>query len=172
MAEPRYPSRVAELTPRPECATVAIGTCMMAITQMWTPDDIKGTHLEDLKQIAAWAGVYIDAGTAFYLEYLKCLKKNGIQPHFPLAHVHQLEIVERLILHGAYMGPLRNDSVGVEPIPQGIEFSALLADKAFDSDGPAPESRPARRSGGHSAKGRPCGPDPLRFRDVSLAPPG
>jgi uncharacterized protein (DUF849 family) len=37
---------------------------------------------------------------------LKRLKKNGIQPHFPLAHVHQLEIVERLIRHGVYMGPL------------------------------------------------------------------
>ncbi len=49
---------------------------------------------------------HTDAGPAFYLEHLKRLKKNGIQPYFPLAHVHQLEIVERLIRHGAYMGPL------------------------------------------------------------------
>ena len=28
----------------------------------------------------------------------------------------------------------RHDSVGVEPILQGIDFAALLADKAFDSD--------------------------------------
>ena len=28
----------------------------------------------------------------------------------------------------------RHDSVGVEPLLQGIDFSALLADKAFDSD--------------------------------------
>ena len=97
---------LAELTPKPECVTVAIGTCMMDITQMWTPDDIKGTHLEDPKVLAAWAGMYTDAGPAFYLEHLKRLKKNNIQPYFPLAHVHQLEIVERLIRHGAYMGPL------------------------------------------------------------------
>ncbi|TWA76873.1 IS4 family transposase [Azospirillum brasilense] len=28
----------------------------------------------------------------------------------------------------------RHDSVGVEPVLEGIEFSALLADKAFDSN--------------------------------------
>ena len=97
---------LAELTPKPECVTVAIGTCMMDITQMWTPDDVKGTHLEDPKQITAWAGMYTDAGPAFYLEHLKRLKQHGIQPYFPLAHVHQLEIVERLIRHGVYTGPL------------------------------------------------------------------
>jgi uncharacterized protein (DUF849 family) len=97
---------LAELKPTPDVVTVAIGTCMMDLTQMWNQDDVKGTHLEDPKVLAAWAGMYTDAGPAFYLEHLKRLKKNGIQPHFPLAHVHQLEIVERLIRHGAYMGPL------------------------------------------------------------------
>lgn len=97
---------LAELKPTPDVVTVAIGTCMMDITQMWTEDDIKGTHLEDPKVLAQWAGMYTDAGPAFYLEHLKRLKKNGIQPQFPLAHVHQLEIIERLIRHGAYMGPL------------------------------------------------------------------
>jgi uncharacterized protein (DUF849 family) len=102
---------LAELNPKPETVTVAIGTCMFDITQMWTPDDVKGTHLEDHKKLAAWAGMYTDAGPAFYLEHLKRLIKNGIQPYFPLAHVHQLEIVERLIRKGVYMGPL-NLSIG------------------------------------------------------------
>jgi len=97
---------LAELKPTPEVVTVAVGTCMMDLTQMWSADDIKGTHLEDPKKLAAWAGMFTDAGPAFYLEHLKRLKKNGIQPHFPLANVHQLEIVERLIRHGVYMGPL------------------------------------------------------------------
>ena len=82
---------------------------MFDITQMWTADDVKGTHLEDPKVIAAYAGMYTDAGPAFYLEHLKRLRKNGIQPYFTLAHVHQLEIVERLIRHGAYMGPLNTN---------------------------------------------------------------
>jgi uncharacterized protein (DUF849 family) len=102
---------LAELDPKPETVTVAIGTCMMDLTQMWTPDDVRGTHLEDPKRLAAWAGMYTDAGPAFYLEHLKRLIKNGIQPYFPLAHVHQLEILERLIRKGVYMGPV-NLAVG------------------------------------------------------------
>jgi uncharacterized protein (DUF849 family) len=102
---------LAELDPKPETVTVAIGTCMMDLTQMWTPDDVKGTHLEDPKQLAAWAGMYTDAGPAFYLEHIKRLVAKGIQPYFPLAHVHQLEILERLIRKGVYMGPV-NLAVG------------------------------------------------------------
>lgn len=97
---------LTELNPKPEFVTVAIGTCMMDLTQMWTLDDVKGTRLADPKVLALWAGMYTDAGPAFYLEHLKRLKKNGIQPYFPLAHVHQLEILERLIRQGVYMGPL------------------------------------------------------------------
>jgi uncharacterized protein (DUF849 family) len=100
---------LAEIDPKPETVTVAIGTSMMDITQMWTPEDVSGTHLEDPKVIAAYAGMYTDAGPAFYLEHLKRLRKAGIQPYFTLAHVHQLEIVERLIRHGVYMGPLNTN---------------------------------------------------------------
>ena len=53
--------------------------------------------------------MFTDAGPAFYLEHLKRLRKNGIQPYFTLAHVHQLEIVERLIRRGVYMGPLNTN---------------------------------------------------------------
>ena len=54
---------------------MAIGTSMFDITQMWTADDVKGTHLEDPKVIAAYAGMFTDAGPAFYLEHLKRLRK-------------------------------------------------------------------------------------------------
>ena len=53
---------LAGLEPRPECVTVAIGTSMMDITPMWTLDDARETHLEDPKAIAAYAGMYTDAG--------------------------------------------------------------------------------------------------------------
>ena len=53
---------------------------MFDITQMWTPDDVKGTHLEDPKVIAAYAGMYTDAGPAFYLEHLKRLRAAGSSP--------------------------------------------------------------------------------------------
>jgi uncharacterized protein (DUF849 family) len=100
---------LVELDPKPETVTVAIGTSMVDITQMWTEDDVKGTHLEDAKVIAAYAGMFTDAGPAFYLEHLKRLKAKGIQPFFTLAHIHQLEIVERLIRRGVYMGPLNTN---------------------------------------------------------------
>ena len=67
---------LAEITPTPETVTVAIGTSMFDITQMWTADDVKGTHLEDPKVIAAYAGMFTDAGPAFYLEHLKRLRKS------------------------------------------------------------------------------------------------
>ena len=70
---------LAELDPKPETVTIAIGTSMFDITQMWTEDDIKGTHLEDPKVIAAYAGMFTDAGPAFYLEHLKRLR-NGWHP--------------------------------------------------------------------------------------------
>ena len=51
------------------------------------------------------ARLWADAGPAFYIEHLKRLRKNGIQPYFMLAHVHQLEIVERLIRKGSRRKP-------------------------------------------------------------------
>jgi hypothetical protein len=47
-----------------------------------------------------------DATPEFYIEHLKRLRANGIQAYFPLGHVHSLEIVERLIRQGLYMGPV------------------------------------------------------------------
>ena len=38
---------LAELDPKPDQVTIAIGTAMMDLIQMWTEDDIQGTPLED-----------------------------------------------------------------------------------------------------------------------------
>jgi uncharacterized protein (DUF849 family) len=97
---------LTELTPKPESVTVTIGTTLWDIISMMSQEDVKGTHLEDPKVQAAWAGMVVDSTPAFYLEHLKRLKAHGIQPYFPVAHVHQYEIVERLIRSGVYMGPL------------------------------------------------------------------
>jgi uncharacterized protein (DUF849 family) len=97
---------LTELEPKPEFVTVATGTTQWDVVSMMSEEDIKGTHLDDPKVRAAWAGMVVDATPAFYLEHLKRLRKNGIQPYFVPAHVHQVEIIERLIRAGAYMGPL------------------------------------------------------------------
>jgi uncharacterized protein (DUF849 family) len=97
---------LAELTPTPEQVTIAIGTTQWDVMSMMTEGDVKGTHLENPKVLAAWAGMVVDATPAFYLEHLKRLVAHGIQPYFVPAHVHQWEIIERLIRSGVYMGPV------------------------------------------------------------------
>jgi len=104
---------LTELDPKPDCVTVATGTTQWDIMSWMSPDDIKGTHLDNNPKVqAAWAGMWVDAGPAFYLEHLKRLRKNRIQPYFVPAHVHQLEIIERLIRAGVYMGPLNMAMAG------------------------------------------------------------
>ena len=98
---------LTELDPKPECVTIATGTTQWDITSMFIPDDIKGTHLENNPEVqAAWSGMWVDAGPTFYIEHLKRLRQHRIQPYFVPGHIHQLEIIERLIRAGVYMGPL------------------------------------------------------------------
>ena len=98
---------LAELDPKPEFVTVATGTTQWDVVSMFVPDDIKGTHLDNNPAVqAAWAGMYVDAGPAFYLEHLKRLSAHKIQPYFVPGHIHQMEIIERLIRAGVYKGPL------------------------------------------------------------------
>ena len=47
-----------------------------------------------------------DATPEFYIEHLKRLREKKIRAHFAMAHVHSLDIVERLIRNGLYMGPV------------------------------------------------------------------
>lgn len=97
---------LTELDPKPEYVTVTTGTTLWDIASMFSPDDIKGTHMDDPKVLAAWSGMVVDSTPSFYVEHLRRLRKNGIQPYFVPAHVHQWEIIERLVRAGVYMGPL------------------------------------------------------------------
>ncbi len=54
----------------------------------------------------AYREMDVPAGPSWVDEHLKRLLANGIQPHFQLATIAQLETVERLIRRGAYTGPL------------------------------------------------------------------
>jgi uncharacterized protein (DUF849 family) len=97
---------LTELDPKPEFVTVTTGTTLWDITSSFVPGDAKGTHLEDPKVAAAWANMVVDSTPAFYVEHLKRLRAHKIQPYFVPGTVHQLEIIERLIRTGVYMGPL------------------------------------------------------------------
>jgi len=97
---------LTELDPKPDQVTVAIGSSQYDLTSMLTLEDVKGTHMDDPKVIWQYAQMVADATPEFYIENLRRLRENGIQAYFALAHVHSLEIVERLIRQGLYMGPV------------------------------------------------------------------
>jgi uncharacterized protein (DUF849 family) len=97
---------LAELKPRPDQVTIAINTSQMNITELMTEDDVSGTSLARPEFQAAYREMVVDASPAFYVEHLKRLRDNGIQPHFMLGNITQLETVERLIRKGVYCGPL------------------------------------------------------------------
>jgi uncharacterized protein (DUF849 family) len=97
---------LTRLDPKPDCVTVTTGSTLWDVTSAMTPEDVKGTHLADPKVAAAWSGMVVDSTPAFYVEHLKRLRENKIQPYFVPGHIHQLEIIERLIRNGVYMGPL------------------------------------------------------------------
>ena len=99
---------LAELNPKPDQITIVVGTTQMNILDLTTPDDVEGTQLANPAMQAAYQNMVADANPEFYIEHLKRLRKNGIQPMFAMAHVHTLEAIEHLIRTGVYMGPLNH----------------------------------------------------------------
>jgi uncharacterized protein (DUF849 family) len=69
-------------------------------------DDIAGTSMSQPEYYDAYREMVTEAPPSFYVEHLKRLVAKGIQPHFMLGSIHQLETVERLIRSGLYTGPL------------------------------------------------------------------
>ena len=97
---------LAEIDPKPDQVTVAIGSTLYDMSPLTTMDDLKGTHLANPQMVHALSNMVADATPDFYVEHLKRLEKAKIQPYFALGTVHQLQIVERLIRQGIYKGPL------------------------------------------------------------------
>ncbi len=104
---------LAELEPRPDQVTVAINTNQMNVCELMSADDVAGTSLALPAYQAAYREMTIPSGPSFVAEHLKRLQANGIQPHFMLGDVGQLETVERLIRRGVYTGPLVLNWVGI-----------------------------------------------------------
>jgi len=93
------------IDPKPDQITVAMGSCQWDLTSLtklqdWPP------RLANEQAMWAFSNMTVDALPDFYIEHLKRLKEAAIQPYFALAHIHSLEIVERIIRRGLYMGPV------------------------------------------------------------------
>ena len=104
---------LAELSPAPDQVTIAINTNQMNVCELLTADDVAGTSLAEPAYANAFREMWIPSGPAWVDEHLKRLQAKGIQPHFMLGDVGQLETVERLIRRGAYTGPLVLNWVGI-----------------------------------------------------------
>jgi len=104
---------LAEIDPRPDQVTVAIGTTLINPLPLTTTDDARETQFEKSEIRNAYQNVLADAAPAFYIEQLKRLRMRDIQPHFSMAHVHQLEELENLIRLGVYMGPVNHSLTAI-----------------------------------------------------------
>lgn len=105
--------KITEITPKPDQITIVISSTQMNVLPLTTEDDIKGTSFAHPAMQAAYQNMVCDGTPEFYLEHLKRLRAQKIQPFFQMAHVHQLEEVEHLIRQGVYMGPLNHALVAI-----------------------------------------------------------
>ncbi len=99
--------RMASITPKPDQITVSVGSTLYDLTALHPLDDSwGGSHLDNPDGLHAMENLVADATPDFYLEEIRLCVENGIQPYFALPHIHGLELVERLIRRGYYMGPM------------------------------------------------------------------
>ena len=97
---------LAELKPTPDQVTIAINTNQMNVVEQMCPRDVAGTSLADPVMYNAYREMTIPAGPGWVDEHVARLSANGIQTHFQLATVAQLDTVERMMRRGAFRGPL------------------------------------------------------------------
>ncbi|OTG91183.1 3-keto-5-aminohexanoate cleavage protein [Acinetobacter sp. ANC 3832] len=117
---------LAELNPKPDQVTIAINSSQMNLCEIMSADDIAGTILEKPEYHQAYSEMVVDAKPSFFIEHLKRLQANDIQPHFMLGNIHQLETVDRLIRKGIYTGPLNLNYVAIAGGSAGIDPSDLI----------------------------------------------
>jgi uncharacterized protein (DUF849 family) len=97
---------LAELTPKPDQVTIAINSNQMNVVEQMCEADIAGTTLATPEGYRAYREMTIPAGPAWVEEHIRRLSAKGIQTHFQLANITQLETVERMMRRGACNVPL------------------------------------------------------------------
>lgn len=97
---------LAELKPAPDQVTIAINSNQMNVVEQMLPIDIAGTSLAEPANYRAYREMTIPAGPEWVEEHIRRLSANGIQTHFQLANITQLETVERMMRRGTCNVPL------------------------------------------------------------------
>lgn len=104
---------LAELTPAPEQVTIAVNTTQMNIMDLMSEEEYGKTTLANPSLYHAYREMVVPAGPEWVEEHLRRLTGAGIQPHFQLTCMPDLETVERLVRRGLYKGPLNLTWVGI-----------------------------------------------------------
>jgi uncharacterized protein (DUF849 family) len=104
---------LAELTPAPEQVTIAVNTTQMNIMDLMSEEEYGPTTLANPALYQAYREMVVPAGPAWVEEHLRRLTGAGIQPHFQLTCMPDMETVERLVRRGHYKGPLNLTWVGI-----------------------------------------------------------
>jgi uncharacterized protein (DUF849 family) len=117
---------LAELTPRPDQVTIAINTSQMNVMDLMTERDVAGTSLADPAMQEAYRNMVVPSNPSWHEEHLRRLVAAGIQPHFMLGCLAQLETVERLVRRGIYSGPLVLNYVAIAGGQSGVHPADLI----------------------------------------------
>ena len=104
---------LADLTPKPDQVTIAVNTVQMNIMDLISDEEAAGTSLSEPELYHAYREMTVPAGPGWVEEHLRRLTANGIQPHFQLTAMPDLETVERLVRRGHYKGPLNLTWIGI-----------------------------------------------------------
>jgi uncharacterized protein (DUF849 family) len=104
---------LADLTPKPDQVTIAVNTTQMNIMDLMLDEEYRDTSLGRPELYHAYREMVVPAGPTWVEEHLRRLCAAGIQPHFQLTSMADLETVERLIRRGHYRGPLNLTWVGI-----------------------------------------------------------
>lgn len=97
---------LAELQPRPDQVTIAINSNQMNVVEQMCEADLAGTSLAEPEMYRAYREMTIPAGPEWVEEHIRRLSANGIQTHFQLANITQIETVERMMRRGTCNVPL------------------------------------------------------------------
>lgn len=97
---------LADLLPVPDQVTIAINTNQMNIVEQMCDADIAGTSIADPALYRAYREMTVPAGPEWVEEHIRRLSNSGIQTHFQLASISQLETVERMMRKGTCNVPL------------------------------------------------------------------
>ena len=164
---------LAELTPAPDQVTIAINTTQMNIMDLMSEAEYGADQPRpNPATYHAYREMVVPAGPEWVEEHLRRLTAAGIQPHFQLTCMPDLETLERLVRRGHYKGPLNLTWVGIGggfdgPNPNNfMEFIRRAPDGSTVTLGIGDAQRPAGQRHG-DVHGHACA---LRQRGHALRP--